>query len=202
MRDSAARLRASEHDREVGGRLQAMRKQQRLSISQLASISGVSAGMISQIERGKTNPSIKILDRLRMALGVPLTALLEEGRGRDIDLKQDFVRRGGDRPGFAVGEAGMTKELLSPSGAHDLQLMLITLPPGVASADVLLGEGEKAGLVLEGVLTIAVDGDEFVLNPGDSFQFKSHLPHRVTNSGRAPAKILWIMSVKVAIAHI
>jgi transcriptional regulator with XRE-family HTH domain len=202
MRDSGADLGASAQDNEIGVRLQAIRKKQRLSISRLASISGVSVGMISQIERGKTNPSIKILDRLRIALGVALTALLEDSRGRETDIERDFVRRGANRPGFAVGDEGMMKELLSPSGAHDLQLMLITLPPGAVSEDVLLGDGEKAGMVLAGVLTIAVDGDEFVLNKGDSFQFKSHLTHSVNNFGNVDVRFLWIMNMKQAIAHI
>ena len=193
-------MNARNQDNDVGSRLYVIRKKAKLSISELASNASVSAGMISQIERGKSNPSIKILDRLRVALDVPLTALLEESPHRKA--QSHHIRCNGHRPTFTVGDEGMTKELLSPTGAQDLQLMLITLPPGAASDDVLLGEGEKGGLVLDGVLTIAVDGEVIILYKGDSFQFRSHLSHSVSNLGKTTAHFLWIINLRQSVAPI
>ncbi len=59
--------------------MKALRTKQKLSVSSLAARANVSVGMISQIERNLTNPSIRTLERLRLALSVPLTMLLEDG---------------------------------------------------------------------------------------------------------------------------
>ena len=61
-----------------------------------------------------------------------------------------FVRRRANRQRIVVGETRLVKELLSPRNDRNLRFMLITLPPGGVSEDVIIGQGEKGGLVLEG----------------------------------------------------
>ncbi len=97
-----------------------------------------------------------------------------------------LVRKADERPFFNVGDQGMTKELLSPQGDHDIQMMIIALPAGASSTEVLIGEGEKAGLVLSGTVVIEVAGHRSELSEGDSFQFRSTLPHSVHNETRGP----------------
>lgn len=178
----------------IGLRLRQIRKMRDLTINDLATLAGVSAGAISQIERNQTNPTIRMLEQLRIALQVPLTALLEND---DTAIEMGaFVRRLADRPHFHVGESGVAKELLSPNGEHDLQFMLITIPAGSGPREMLMGIGEKAGLLLEGELSLTVSGDNVTLKAGDSFQFKSHLTHRVFNHGTEAAKVLWIMQIQ------
>jgi transcriptional regulator with XRE-family HTH domain len=184
----------------VGARLRALRLARRLSISGLAERAGVSTGMVSQIERDLSNPSVRMLERLRVALDVPLTALLDDAGGQSPT--QEFVRRARDRPHFTVGPNGLEKALLSPNGQHDLQFMLITIPPGGRSAEVLLGDGEKAGLVMQGKVALRVGDQEQLLSEGDSFQFSSRLPHQVENPADTPAQVLWIMNTRVPVIHL
>jgi transcriptional regulator with XRE-family HTH domain len=184
----------------VGARLRALRLARHLSISSLAELAGVSTGMVSQIERDLSNPSVRLLERLRVALDVPLTALLEDDS--TPGPTQEFVRRASDRPHFTVGPNGLVKELLSPHGAHDLQFMLITIPPGSRSGEVLLGDGEKAGLVMRGRVTLRVADQAQVLAEGDSFQFSSRLPHQVENATDKDAQVLWIMNTRVPVIHL
>jgi transcriptional regulator with XRE-family HTH domain len=179
----------------VGHRLKALRKELGFTMSEMAARSGVSAGMISQIERGMSNPSIRVLERLRQALNVPLTALIEAEQVEPAD-ESSFVRRESERPYLSVGAHGMSKELLSPNGDHDMQFMLITIPARSSSIEVLIGPGEKAGLVFEGELELRVDNKIAKLGPGDSFQFSSLLSHSVHNNTEQPAKLLWIMNTK------
>lgn len=181
----------------VGRRLRRMRKTKGLTVAGLGEKAAVSAGMISQIERGLSNPSIGTLERLRVVLGIPLTAFFEdrEDSGPAVPMAR-LVRRADQRPFFQVGVNGMNKELLSPSGDHDLQFMMITVPPHTRSHEVMIGEGEKAGLVLEGRLTLTVDEQSTALATGDSFQFDSHQTHGISNDSDESARLIWIMHTK------
>jgi transcriptional regulator with XRE-family HTH domain len=190
------------HHSDVGARLRALRIEQGLSVNELAVRAGVSAGTVSQVERNKANPSVRILERLRQALSVPLTALLEGDDAVSDPVAGDFVRKAAERPLFDVGKRGMQKELLSPHGEHDLKMMIILLPPGAGSDEVLVGVGEKAGLVLEGSIVLNVGDRRALLGEGDSFQFKSTVPHSVHNESGKPARVLWVMNTRPPVVHL
>ena len=177
----------------IGTKLKTLRQRKELSINELAKRSGVSAGMISQIEREIANPSVKILERLRIALHVPFSALLESNHVNDSS-GPSFLRRGDLRPVFKVGRAPLTKELLSPSGAEGLQFMTISFPPGAGPEEVVRGPGQKAGVVLQGEVHLAVGSESAVLKANDSFQFDSSMPHSIRNDSNRQAKVLWIMA--------
>lgn len=177
----------------IGARVRSLRKSRKLSIDNLSRRARVSVGMISQIERGITNPSVRIMEQLRRVLAVPLSSLLESDTADDLTpTDSEFIRRATARPTFRVGE--MTKELLSPHGEHGLQMLVIVLPAGASSADVIIGPGEKAGLVLSGSIVLRVAERQAKLVAGDSFQFRSTLPHSVHNEGAEEAKLLWIIN--------
>lgn len=181
----------------IGRRLRWMRKEKSLTVTALAKASGVSVGMISQIERGLSNPSIGTLERLRTMLDVPLTAFFDDHGPMGITSQtENRVRRAHQRPFFQVGANGISKELLSPSGDHDLQFMVINIPPHTCSHEVMIGRGEKAGLVLEGRLNLIIAGESITLGVGDSFQFDSHKTHGVANDFDKSARVLWIMHTR------
>lgn len=179
---------------DIGSRLKTLRKARKLTITELALLANVSAGAISQIERNLTNPTVRMLEQLRLVLKVPLSAFLEEDRFL-LRGAEHYVRRREERPHFNVGKRGIAKEMLSPSGDHDMQFMYIRIPPGVRSDEMLIGQGEKAGLVIEGELTLEVGGETLSLATGDSFQFKSHLPHTIFNHTDNDVRVLWIMHI-------
>ena len=187
---------------DVGARLRSLRMERGLSVNELAMLAGVSVGTVSQVERNKANPSMRILERLRQALSVPLTALLEEDDAISDPIAGDFVRRAAERPVFDVGSHGMQKELLSPHGDHELKMMIILLPAGAGSEEVLVGVGEKAGLVLEGTIVLKVGDRRTELRVGDSFQFKSTVPHSVRNESGKMARVLWIMNTRPPVVHL
>ena len=182
---------------DVGARLKRLRTERKLTIVQLAEQAGVSSGMISQIERGTTNPSIRTLQRIRAVLGVNLWEMLDQNAGVEVAPAQPsaYVMRSADRPRIVVGESRLVKELLSPRKDCNLRFMIITLPAGGISEDVIIGEGEKGGFVMEGRVRLAVGHEVSDLELGDSFQFPSSLPHTLSNPHAEPARVVWIMSV-------
>lgn len=184
----------------IGTKLRLTRAERRLTIQQLAQKAGISAGLLSQIERGKSNPSVKTLLRLKVALGVNFWGLLEEEHAADTDTQPgfatevDYVRRKENRLRLVVGKSRMVKDLLSPRRDNSLLFMVIALPPGGQSEDVVIGKGEKGGMVIEGKLLLTVGDASFELEEGDSFQFPSSLMHSIRNPSNETTKLLWIMS--------
>ena len=185
----------NDYARRIGQRLRSLRGERELTILELAAKAGVSSGIISQIERGKSNPSINTLQKLKAALGVNLWAFVE-GEPEDTPNARDFVRRHNNRPRMLVGDSLLTKELLSPKNNNDLRFMILNLPPGAETGDLLSGPGDKAGYVLSGTVELTVDDIVTDLGEGDSFQFESTRPHQIINKSGEEAKLIWIISIK------
>lgn len=174
----------------IGARVRSLRMARGMSVNALAAAAGVSAGIVSQIERDRANPSLNTIEKICAALGVATDAILAtEPTAND----PAFVARAGSHQRILVGAAPILKELLSPPGNRSLRMMHIALPPRSENLDVVTGVGQKAGWVMEGEIRIVVDGQPARLLPGDSFQFSSMLAHSLHNDGDAPAKVFWII---------
>ena len=183
----------AEHD-SVGATLRAARKERGLSLQDLAAQSGVSVGMISQVERGRANPSMRLLTALRRALNISLQELFGESAEVPHGTVGDppFVRRATDRPVIDLGH--LQKELLTSGGRHNLQIMLLKIEPGGDSGgNALSYPAEKGGVVLSGVVVLSVNGQQAVLQAGDSFAFDSAHPHSIRNNGTVKAEVIWII---------
>lgn len=191
---------AEDHDEsaesiEIGRRLKILRSARGLTISELANRSGVSVGRISQIERGQSNPSINTLQKLRAVLDVSLWAFLEDD-GATSSRESAYVRRRDNRPRIVSGINQFTKELLSPSANDELRFMILTLPPGAESGEVLTGPGDKGGYVLSGKVALTIGNETFEVEEGDSFQFKSTISHHIKNPWSEEAKLIWIINIR------
>ncbi len=174
----------------VGATIRALRLQNGMTLNALAVASGVSAGMLSQIERDLANPSLRVLSQVRNALGAPISALFAETP--PAAKEASFVRRADKRPWLELGY--ISKELLSPGGPQNLQFMILHIPPrGTSGAEPLSYPAEKGGMVLEGQLVLSVNGEEALLQEGDSFLFDSLHPHSFVNPLDRGARVLWIM---------
>jgi len=174
----------------VGDAIKRLRSQKGLSLISLANESGVSVGMLSQIERDLANPSLRVLTQILHALGESMSALFPESEAALTD--PSFVRRHKRHPILDLGY--LRKELLSSGSPHNLQMFVLHVPPnGSSGTQPLSYPAEKGGLVLEGEIVLKVGNEEAVLDQGDSFVFDSSLPHGFHNSSDSPAKVLWII---------
>lgn len=177
---------------QLGSRVRELRTEKRMTLTDLSQRSQVSVGMLSHIERGQTSPSLKTLERLRVALGVPLARFFEAETPQSDELR--VVTRAADRRKLPLQKLGLVKELLSPAGRPGLEMLLLVVEPGGGSGDEpWTRQGEKGGLVLQGVFELIVDGRPYSLREGDSFQFDGSLPHSFQNRGADEARVIWVI---------
>lgn len=161
-----------------------------MSLQDLALASNVSLGMLSQVERGLSNPSVRVMTSIRHALGADLGSIFrDEPR---VAADPSFVHRHHSRPRLRF--AHLSKELLSAGTGHNLQFMILHIDPGGSSGDTTLRyPAEKGGLILSGSLLLRVGEEEAALQEGDSFVFDSAIPHSFRNPAAVEAKVLWII---------
>ncbi len=172
-------------------RLRARRKEVGLTMQQVADQAGLSVGFISQIERGITTPSLSSLVSVSRVLRLHVSEFLAQPSGDKPQTRHD------ERPVYAINESSVTYERISSSFPGSvLRSVIIHEPPG-HRAEPIAHEGEEMLFVLEGTVTVEVDGDRTVLETGDSIHFPSTKVHSTWNHSDTPATILWAGTMDV-----
>jgi XRE family transcriptional regulator, regulator of sulfur utilization len=177
----------------VGSRIRALREAMDLSLRDLAERSGVSAPMLSQVERGTTSPTLAIAARIAAGLDLSLSQLLR----LDEDGHVVVVRRGQGRKRRRGGHR--VEELTPPLPGQRADVSLHRLGPGAVTGgadDPPIHEpgSRETAVVLEGAATLAVDGERYQLRAGDSVTFDADLPHHFENNGEQPAELLAVVA--------
>jgi transcriptional regulator with XRE-family HTH domain len=188
----------------IGGRVQALRREHRYSIRKLADVAGVSASLISDVERGKVEPSISTLKRIANALGTTLTFFFTEPAdpsGRVVRASERVAVEGGDggssEARSAIETRGVRFELASPPEAENIEAIYGRYEVGASlGEEPLTHEGEEWGMVLRGRLKVWVGDEIYFLDPGDSIGFPSTIPHRLENVADEPTEYIWIDTPK------
>jgi transcriptional regulator with XRE-family HTH domain len=175
----------------VGKTLQEKRVQLGLSVHQLADRSGVSAGMISQLERGLANPSLNTINKLAAALGLQLGILFDTKVLPDEDK---LVVHKNQRSRMPVDDPNFLYELLTPDLNHTLEFVWVESAPNSNTEDSpFCHVGEECGLVLQGTLEVYIGGEGHTLKAGDSITFDSSIPHWYHNPG--PERVLSVWAI-------
>ncbi|AYD40800.1 helix-turn-helix domain-containing protein [Clostridium fermenticellae] len=174
---------------QLGGKIRQLRKQQKISIEQLAKTCNLSTGLISQMERGINIPSVISLWKVAKALNVPMNYFFD-------DYKDDLpIIRKSERKKIIIPNSNVTYELLSPNLNKKMELLLIKLEPGKCSSDDLIShEGEECGYMIQGTIKIKYGNKEYILNEGDSIYYDSTVAHRFVNIGEVEAISIWTMT--------
>jgi transcriptional regulator with XRE-family HTH domain len=198
----------------VGGQVAAYRKERHLKVSELARAVGVSPSLISQIERGQSQPSVSTLFALAEALDVPVDAFFAKGaddngtaaqpaaRARTAEPADDSADAGAGtryvvrRDGRAVIdiEGGVHWERLTPETLSDVEFLELVYAPGAEShSELYRHPGSEMVLVLSGRLDIFVGFERYELAVGDSIHFPSTFPHRYINPGEEEARAVTVI---------
>ncbi len=175
----------------LGEKLRVRRRDLKLTLQSVADQAGLTAGFISQIERGITTPSLSSLVSVAQVLGVPVRDLLSQPDGRDTLTRQN------ERPVYSVGDQTLTYERLSSNfPGHLLRSVIVHEPPG-HKAESISHDGEELILVLDGEITVEVDGVLNVIKTGDSLHFPSTRVHSTWNHTKKTTTILWVGTMDV-----
>lgn len=174
---------------EVGRNLHDLRTDRKLSIRALAEMSGLNVNTLSLIENGKSSPSVSTLQQLANALAIPITAFFETD-----DIKNNISYQKTGQRAYATFAYGTLADLGSGLTLHGGQPLLVMLKPKANSgSDPVVHTGHEFVFCLEGRLSYIIDGQDFILDPGDSLLFEAHLPHYWQNIGNTTSKSLLIM---------
>jgi transcriptional regulator with XRE-family HTH domain len=180
----------------LGPRIRALRESMSLSLRDLAERSGVSAPMLSQVERGETSPTLHVAGRIAGGLDLRLSQLLR----LDEDGAVSVVREGERRRGPVRDGSGHRYEILTPPlpgqraelSRHVLAADAVTGGPG----DPPMHEpgSRETALVETGRVVLVCDGLSYELSAGDCVTFDADLPHHFENPGPDEAVLLAVVS--------
>jgi transcriptional regulator with XRE-family HTH domain len=175
-------------ERRIAARLARLRTDQGWSLDVLAERSGISRATLSRLERGELSPTASMLGRLCTTFGWTLSRLMAEAETRAPSLVPASQQAVWTDP-----ETGYQRRLVSPP-APGLrgELVEIRVPAGATIAyDASPVPGLEHHLwLLDGALTLDVDGTTFQLRPGDALRYVLNGPSRFTATGRRQARYL------------
>lgn len=176
-------------DTVTGTRIREFRLARKMTLRELAGRADVSPGFLSQLERGQVNASVGSLRRLAEALGITLPDLFTDGSTDDAR-----ILRKADRPEIHVSDLS-AKYLLSPKPLRNLEVYAAEFAPGASAGEAYVhGDSQEIVVVITGSPTLELGGVHHRLEPGDSAEYRTSIPHTIHNEGDSRAELLWIVS--------
>jgi XRE family transcriptional regulator, regulator of sulfur utilization len=177
----------------VGPRIRALREAMSLSLRDLADRSGVSAQMLSQVERGETSPTLAVATKIAAGLELTLSQLLRLDEGRHVAVSRAAGRRSSRRGGHLI------EELTPPLPGQRADVSVHVLDPGATTggaADPPMHEpgSRETAVVLAGDLVLVHEGTRTELHEGDSVTFDADLPHHFENEGTDPTRFIAVIA--------
>lgn len=203
--EQAPRTTKQEHP-EIGDQLRARRRQRGLSLRGLAEKLGVSPSLISQIERGQSNPSVSTLYAIVNELDVSLDELLFNDRRPaavnataptplkpTVEAPRHPVQRADSRKSFRLA-SGVTWERLTTTSEPGAEFLYVVYDvDGASSMDETFQRhaGHEWAYIISGTLQVTIGFEEYVLEAGDALSLASTIPHRLVNIGDEPVHAVW-----------
>lgn len=171
----------------IGNRIRELRGQRGMTLQALATASGLSPSMLSLIERGRTSPSIGSLVVIARGLQVGMSDLLAD----EVDREDKLIVRSAEARVVETARH-VVRRLLREDLKRGISIAINEYAPHTGSAERPIShDGYEFGFVLEGVLTVEIDGRKYKLNPGDLISYSSARKHRLWNHENRKVRTLW-----------
>jgi transcriptional regulator with XRE-family HTH domain len=182
---------ASKEKTSLGERIREARERRELTLADLSSRTGISVDMLDRIESGKATPPLGALVRIGRALDMQMGYFISGAADKPLSVVRAESRpKVARRTQKAAEQYGYVYESLAPEkGNRLMEPFLVTMTP-TKFQELSDHEGQEFIFVLEGEISVKVEGEIEVLRAGDSVYYDSSHPHLVKCHGKQPAKIL------------
>lgn len=183
-------------NQQLGAEIRRIRTQRGMTLVDIAAETGLSASMLSMLERGKTGVSVGSLVALASALGVAVGDLFHPARTPEPSLVRLHEQH------ELTICPGVTRRVIQRSRAHGLEVASLRLAPGAhTGAELVRHDGREIVVVQAGTLHVQIGATHHELQPGDSIQLDARHPHRFANNGAEISEVLLVVRVSVANKH-
>ncbi len=184
-------------DEQLGKTIKRLRLEQQLTLKELGDKSSLSASCLSLIERGRTSVNLTSLQNIAVALGKDITYFFEQPPQKKANVTRSY-----NQPLVCVPNSNKIYHSLAgyiPGHAAQLEPLITVLTPGQHDEDeyYFSHPGEEFGYILEGTVTLVLDGETYELYPGDSYHFLSTTPHSVANNTTQIARYLGVLTPRL-----
>lgn len=171
----------------IGEKIKKLRREKQLTQEELASRCELSKGFISQIENNLTSPSIATLIDILEILGTNLTEFFSESYEEKVTFSENdmFIKENIDLK-YSI------KWLIPNAQKNEMEPILIEIEPDGHYEEEQPHTGEEFGYVLQGTINLHLGKKIYKVKRGESFYYKVKVNHYISNSGKTPAKVLWI----------
>ncbi len=183
---------------EIGKKIKEIRQQNGFTLKHLSEKSGVSIGLLSQIERGISSSTVHNIQKIVKALDVSIASLFDNNQFSEPS--KNFLQSGNNSQRISIVRSKDRKKLLMPFGGYlellapvhnnKIEFIYLKYPVGAKVKEPFTHEGEECGLVLEGTFKAIIGDQEFILEKGDSIYFDSTIPHSWENAGDTEVKFI------------
>lgn len=172
---------------QIGEKIRILRMEKQLTQEELANRCELSKGFISQVENDLTSPSIATLIDILEILGTNLPDFFSDTKEEKVTYTKADM--------FEKDDADLKYSLmwLIPNAQkNEMEPIMITIYPGGQYIEEEPHEGEEFGYVLAGTIILHLGKKKYKVKKGESFYYKSKVNHFIENTGKSPAKVIWI----------
>ena len=177
----------------IGAEIRALRRSRSWTLSDLAEQLDRSVGWLSQVERGQSEPALADIRGVAALFDLPVSFFFSQSPDT---AEAAYVVRGDSRRTMSDEGKGLVESLLSPDLGGAFEIVHSVFEAGARCPEPFVRPTEEAGYVIEGSLTLIIDGERFILKQGDSFRFAGETISWV-NEGEVPAVLIWVIAPPV-----
>ena len=174
----------------LGDNLRNIRHKKNISLKQIADHAGVTVSFLSQVENGKTSPSLSVLKEIANYLNIAIGSILGESVQADNPVTQSKERK---KISYANG---INMYLLtSPDANKQMEPLLMEMQESANSGPKSYQHfGQEFVMVLQGLLEIKLNNESYILKKGDSIYFNSSIPHSFRNLKKGVTEAIWVVT--------
>jgi len=175
---------------QVGADFRALRRSRGWTLSELANRLERSVGWLSQVERGVSEPALEDVRIVAALFNLPVSFFFSHSPETP---EAHYIVRADSRRKMSDDSKGLVESLLSPDLGGAFEIVHSVFAVGAKCPQPFIRPTEEAGYVIDGSLNLIIDGQEFALNPGDSFRFAGETVSWI-NRGSKPAILIWVIA--------